>query len=542
VLPDGKTDVFYSTKQDHVLSLAVGPDSTVYAGTDRSGLIFRIDPKGKGFVLYQAPQPEIRRLLVTNEGLYACTSSPGRRRGSGSTASSGSSTPVATEEKKSPVEATRTSAEKETAADSKSGSGEGSKESSKASPAPAPSAPSSGENSLYCIRPDGSVREVFREKAMLLSLLRRGDRFFIGTGMEGQLFEVSASTKERTEIARLDHGQVLSLCQRKDGSIVVGTGDPGKLYVLQDRFTAHGTITSEVLDAKIISKWGALRWQAAMPEGTKVAVSVRTGNVAEPDETWSDWSGDQTDGDNAVIQAPPARYLQYRVKLTADASGVSSPGVRGIALRYMTTNQPPEVTKLEVPDLNAVNVDNPKKVKFKWSATDPNEDELTYSLYVKKDGWSNWVLLEEDFEKSEYEWDTTTTPSGLYRLRVVASDRKDNSEADALTGERVSLPFVVSHVPPVVNLKVTGIEGERATVEASATSPWVRLTEASFAVNGKKWVNVFPTDGLFDSKNESFQFKTDALKPGTYVLVLRVRDAAGNTGSSDVVFTVQPRK
>ena len=69
----------------------------------------------------------------------------------------------------------------------------------------------------------------------------------------------------------------------------------------------------------------------------------------------------------------------------------------------------------------------------------------------------------------------------------------------------------------------------------------MRLTAASFAVNGKKWTNVFPSDGLFDSKTETFQFKTEALKPGTYVLVLRVRDAAGNVGSSDVVFTVQTK-
>ena len=78
-------------------------------------------------------------------------------------------------------------------------------------------------------------------------------------------------------------------------------------------------------------------------------------------------------------------------------------------------------------------------------------------------------------------------------------------------------------------------------IEASATSPLVRLTAASFAVNGKKWVNVFPTDGLFDSKSETFRFQTGPLKPGTYVLVLRVKDAAGNTGSGDVVFTVPPQ-
>ena len=71
--------------------------------------------------------------------------------------------------------------------------------------------------------------------------------------------------------------------------------------------------------------------------------------------------------------------------------------------------------------------------------------------------------------------------------------------------------------------------------------PWM-CSSASFSVNGKKWASVFPTDGLFDSKEEKFSFKTESLKPGTYVVVLRVKDAAGNTGSADVVFTVQAKK
>ena len=39
------------------------------------------------------------------------------------------------------------------------------------------------------------------------------------------------------------------MCRRRDGSIVIGTGDPGKLYVLQDQYVASGTVTSEVLDS-----------------------------------------------------------------------------------------------------------------------------------------------------------------------------------------------------------------------------------------------------------------------------------------------------
>jgi hypothetical protein len=542
VTPDGKSSVFYQTKQEHVLCLAMAADGTLYAGTDKSGLVYRIDAKGKGFVVFSAPQSEVRSLLVTADAVYAGTSSPTSRRRGGSASSAGlggssslsgggsSSTSVVGEKPdKAKVNEGASVVGSAPSSDSKGGD--------HAVSAPAPSAPTSGENSVFRIAPDGTAREVFRERALVLRLMKDGGRLFVGTGLEGQLFEIDEATKERVELARLDHGQILSLCRRKGGAIVVGTGDPGKLYVLQDKYVSKGTVTSEVLDAKLVSKWGALRWQADAPAGTKVTVAVRSGNVAEPDETWSEWSAEQTDARQATIAAPAARFLQYRVTLTSDSPS-ATPALRDLTLRYVTTNQAPEVTSLDVPNLDAVTLDNPKKLHVKWSATDPNEDEVTFNVYVRKDGWQNWVLLEEDFEKKEFEWDTTTTPSGTYRVKVVASDRRDNAEEDALTGERVSEPFVVSHTPPDVKVKVTAVDGGVAVIEATASDPLVRLTSASFAVNGKKWANVFPTDGLFDSKEETFRFKTDALKPGTYVLVLKVKDAAGNTGSGDVVFTV----
>jgi hypothetical protein len=521
--PEGKATAFYTTKQEHILCVALGPDGTLYAGSDRAGLVYRIDPRGKGFVLFSAPQAEVRRLLVTPDYVYAGTSSPTMRR-HGSTAG-GDSTSGSSGPSRSSLSSP--------SADTHDGG--------KANTAAAPAPPASGDNSVYRIAPDGSAREVFREKALVLSLLRHGGRLFVGTGMEGQLFEVDEAARERSEIARLDHGQVLALARRHDGSIVVGAGDPGKLYVLQEKYVARGTVTSDALDARIVSRWGALRWQADTPPGTRVTVAVRSGNVAEPDDTWSDWSAEQAEAQQAVAAAPAARFLQYRVTLTSDNPAVT-PALRDLTLRYKNANQAPEVTSLEVPNLDAVTLDNPKKLHVKWSATDPNEDEVTFDLYVRKDGWKNWVLLEEDYEKKEFEWDTTTTPSGAYRVKVVASDRRDNPAEEALTAERVSEPFVVSHTPPEVAVRVAGMDGEQAVLEATATDPMVRLTSASFAVNGKKWTNVFPTDGLFDSRSETFRFKTEALKPGTYVVVLRVKDAAGNVGSGDVVFTVQARQ
>jgi hypothetical protein len=544
---DGQARVFYTVKQEHVLCVARGPDGQLYAGTGRRGLVYRINPRGKGFVLFDAPQTEVRTLLVTADALYAGTSAPTGRRapGSGSAAGNAAADPLAPA-KPGNVSTSRddkqgvAADEKESAASASKPGGNSSSSASSESTAPTTPPPSGKENSVYRIAFDGTVREVFRERVMILGLLQQGNRLLIATGGDGQLFEVRLAQRERTELVRVDHTQIHCLCRRADGSIVLGAGDPGRLYVLQDEYAPRGTVTSEVLDAKGHSRWGALRWQADVPPGTLLTVAVRSGNVAEPDETWSEWSDEQADGEHATAaSAPPARFLQYRVTLVTDQPGVT-PALRSLSIRYMTTNLAPEVGAIEVPDLDVTTLENPKKLKLKWTATDANEDELTYALYYRKDGWPTWVELASDFEKREYEWDTTTVPAGVYQIKVVASDRRDNPEEHALEGHRISAPFVIDHVPPEVTVKVVGMDGDRAVIEATGADALTRLVSAAYAVDSGRWVNVFPAAGFFDSRTETIRFKTEPLKPGTHVLVLRVTDAAGNTGSGDVIFTVGP--
>ncbi|MGE3803544.1 MAG: hypothetical protein AB7K24_02605 [Gemmataceae bacterium] len=539
VSKEGKASIFYTTKQEHILCLALGAKGNLYAGTDKGGLVYKIDPIGKGFVLYHTPQAEVRSLLVTREGVYAGTSSPVSRKSLGSGGKS-SGLGLSETSEASPFKglSSESSEEKVKAATSEGSSKSSSSSSRKESKTATVPPPADGENSIFRILPDGTVREVFRAKTLMLTLLREEGKVLVGTGMNGQIFEIVEATRERTELARLDHGQVHCLKKRQDGSIIIGTGDPGKLYVLEEGYTPRGSLTSSVLDAKIVSKWGALRWQADTPPGTSVSVAVRTGNVEEPDETWSGWSAEQFDGENASVTAPSARFLQYRVTL-ASKEPQNTPVLRQLSIRYMTTNQPPEVSEIVVPDIESADLDNPKKLKFKWKATDANEDELTYSFLVRKEGWDSWVLVDEDIEKKEYEWDTTTMPSGNYRVKIVASDRRDNPADQSLSGLRISAPIVVTHEPPRVVLKLVELDGGQAVLEATASNKLVRLTAASFSLNGRKWVNVFPRDGLLDGVEESFRFKTETLKSGTYVLVLRVVDAAGNTGSHDVVFTVK---
>src|SRR5262249_40810092 len=149
-------------------------------------------------------------------------------------------------------------------------------------------------NSVYRIDRDGVPREVFRVKALIYALAWQGDRLLVGTGPEGQLYEVRNLGQESAPVARLDRGQILALCEEPSGQVLLGQGDPASVVRLAPGSMERGTLVSAVHDTKLISRFGALSRRAECPEGTAVSLEVRTGNVAEPDATWSDWSRAET--------------------------------------------------------------------------------------------------------------------------------------------------------------------------------------------------------------------------------------------------------
>jgi hypothetical protein len=194
--------------------------------------------------------------------------------------------------------------------------------------------PGSGDNSLFCIAADGTVR-LFREKAMVLRLLRHGGKVLVGTGMDGQLFEANERTRaDGAGTARSRTDFVAVPARRWFGRD--RHRRPGPIVRLAGRCSARGTVTSEVLDAKLVSKWGSLRWKAEAPAKTAVTLAVR-GNTAEPDDTWSDWSAEQTDAQKATAAAPAARFLQYRATLTTD-DPTATPTLSSVTVRYQGGN------------------------------------------------------------------------------------------------------------------------------------------------------------------------------------------------------------
>jgi hypothetical protein len=111
---------------------------------------------------------------------------------------------------------------------------------------------------------------------------------------------------------------------------------PGVL-TLEPRDDAEGTFRSRVLDARVIANWDRAMWDATVPTGATLVVSVRTGGTREPGGSWSSW--EVLSGPSASIDET-ARYIQYEIRLTAPDAG-HRPTLRAIGFTHLSTPPPP---------------------------------------------------------------------------------------------------------------------------------------------------------------------------------------------------------
>jgi hypothetical protein len=523
------------------LSVAIAPDGVVYAGSDGEGLIYRIARDGKASVVFDAPQSDVRTLLVAPDGtLYAGTAA--EAGGSGGSRNSLFLTrrgAAPAFESSGPDRAVGAAGDEPAGTSrlvlsSQPPSGPSARPRPPVGGSASPKPITPGDNAVYRIDADGIPREVLRVKALIHALAWSADRLWVGTGPEGQLYEIRGHGEESAPVAKLDNGQILALLVEPGSGVLIGTGDPGGVLELSSQYATTGRLVSEVHDTRLVSRFGALSWRADQPSGTSVTVQARTGNVGEPDETWSDWSAEQSDPSSARVASPPGRFVQYRVKLATNDPH-KSPELRSMALSFRTSNLAPEIARVDVPDVSAGDgAARQTRLNVRWEATDPNDDELGFTISVRKEGWPEWIRLnDEPITEKNYAWDTTAFPSGLYRVKVMATDRSSNNPGDALSRERESASFLVDHDPPRVSLAAKD-RGARIDIADELT----RIVKAEYTVDGRPWTPIFPDDELFDSPSERITLALPDLAPGSHVLMVKATDAAGNVGTGDLLLVI----
>jgi len=379
---------------------------------------------------------------------------------------------------------------------------------------------------------------------MILSLLWQDGRLYVGTGNRGDLLRID----ENLDVEMLEKDleqQVMCLAAGlRKGELLTGTGDAGRVVRYGPGFIKEGLYTSEVFDAKFAARLGAITWTGTFPPGTSVELSTQSGNVAEPDASWSEWSAlYQTSGQ--AVTSPPARFLRYRVRLKT-AIPQSAPEVDGVKIAYLASNQPPRVKSVKVttPADKGRNSSKPGgsgQVEISWQAEDPNGDQMRYALDFRMRGDAAWRTLEEKTDKTSYTWKTEGVPDGSYEVRVTASDEPENPKDKALSHSRVSLPFMVDNTRPLVVVTVRGaLPGARKTAaDVTMTDGASLIKAAEYSLDSGEWQAILPDDGIYDSKSEKATVELDNLEPGEHTLAVRATDENENVGAASQTFKMK---
>ena len=550
ITPEGQGRILMRSDENHVLCLlSSGKAGGLLAGSGGGGVVYQVAADGRSSVVFESTFEEIRSLAVDAQGMiYAAAA--GTRSKIRKEEAPAVSAPVAPAVPGGAVSVSiSVSASPETPFGPPARTGDG--------------------GAVFRIAPDGVARSLWNsEDEMVYSLILREDgTVLFGTGPQGRIYALDGDG--RASLWHQKSSEQIYLLIPDGPRTYILANNPCSLDLMHYAQGAAGEYLGSVLDSGTVSSWGRVEWDADVPSGTTLQVQTRSGNTLEPNATWSDWSPPYQKKDEPIL-SPRGRYLQYRV-LFKSTSGNVSPALDRIRLFYLQTNIAPVVRSLEIlpphevfiklgdqdeilhgvePHLPGPPVSGTssrgfamtKKAERKgfrtvvWAASDENDDALIHRLFMRKEGEAAWRKIQDAWTESLYTFDTMSFPDGIYHFKVEASDAPSNPPGTELSGERISRPFVIDNTPPeIVNFKAAR---NRDVLEVSfeAQDAFSHIEDVRFQIRPDAWRVVFPVDGISDSRREAFKF-TVKLPPGAdNMIVVRVRDAAGNVGVTRQVF------
>lgn len=580
----GKGKVFFDSNQTHIMCLTFDRHNNLLAGSVPDGLVYRIAPDGKAFVIYQADLPEIHDLVVDAQGnIYASALGSPSQRGVPMmltpetpaitlptqvvtvTADTQNSVP---EDNKAPEQNPKKPTpptEKKRLAPSFIRPG-----TSVATPGGLTMPQSRGE--LIRISPTSAAETLWNsnnESAYGLAIL--GQKVVFSTDSNGQIFELDPTQfgENLTLLTETDES-VGTRLMLEENNLYIATSNVAKLFRMGATSEREGTYESSVNDTNFISHWGAISWRGDVPAGSSIEFYTRSGNFKRPDQTWSDWAGPYQNQDGSQITSPPARYIQWKAVFRGSAT--ARPFLDEVSVAYLNQNLPPEIESLNVsnagqrtnagssvsagsvsavgvsvtttPQITYADPSQPTQANTKnpvtltWKASDPNGDNLEYSLYLKSSDETKWHLLKDKVKTTSYTLDNSTLADGQYTAMLVASDRPSNPPATAREDRMLSTPFWIDNTPPTVSVVHSEVRGNNAVIQFRVEDTTSPLHNAQTSVGGSSWEAINSDDGIIDSQSESFTVKTGDLAPGEHVITLRAYDMAGNVGLGKAVVEI----
>ncbi len=545
----GAGSVFYKTEETHARSLIVDAQGNLVVGTEPGGLVLRVSPAGQGFVLYQTSKREVTALAADAKGnLFAAA--VGTRSASSPAPMQGPPPPPAVVP--APAAGAVAMAARPNAA-----------------PPPSLGAAVNGGSEVVRIEPDGYPRKMWtddKDIAYALAFDKDG-HLLVATGNRGNLYRLDSDTLS-TLVVSAAPTQITGLATGRNGRILAVTGNIGKLYRMGPEIEKEGSYEGEALDAGFFTYWGRMNYTAE-PNGGAVRLETRSGNLDSPQRGWSPWAAVPTNSTFGRVASPAARFLQYRLTLTAAGDG-KTPELGGVDIAYQLKNVAPTIELIDLTPPNyrfaaqtiSLGASSSQTISLtplgrsggrtvatilnsgdspassmnyarghlgaRWLARDENGDSLLSKVEIRGDKETGWKVLKEETRERNLSFDSTAFPDGDYRLRVTVTDSPGNPPAQALTASLDSDVFTVDNTPP----RITGLggtrNGTRLELKWKAADALSVINKAEYSVNGGEWKTAEPTTRLTDSAEHDYVLSLDGLAAGETTVAVRVTDYYDN--------------
>lgn len=363
--------------------------------------------------------------------------------------------------------------------------------------------------------------------------------FLVSSSRAGRVYRVK-DRRDHAVVADLDERLATSVCRTataknrsKEPQFYATAGQGAAVYGLTDTAPDVSHYTSEVFDAGQPATYGGLVVRAA----GSVRAEARVGPTQEPDARWGEWQAvalsATAQGLRGDLKLPSRRFAQFRFNL-------ESPGaeVREFNFFYGPENLAPMVSSVEFegPDFDQEDDEEPDaSAKITWDATDDDDDELMYTVRIRPEGSDDdaWIELgprDKTVTKEELEFDVDSVPDGVYEASVLASDAPENGTSRARTDEERSPPFILDRSRP----RLSQVRVDASLVTGRAADQLSNIHDVSFQIDDGPFLSASPSDGLYDSPDESFELRLPDLPRGNHRLVIRARDAVGNFALSAI--------
>jgi outer membrane protein assembly factor BamB len=580
IKPDKTYSLLLDTDENNLLSMISDGKDLLYVGSDPNGLVYRVNRKTKDvYIVHDAEEAEISALALDKDGvLYAGTAEAMPQTAEGEPAGateqigrpeSGTSgapipTPPAGEPKPPelpdpnpgepdpiPKKLVIVPASNKSASRSAVPTTMPSATKHVAPPIAHPPAEEAGQareggNAIYRIDKDGLVTEIFRQPVLVMSMIEQEGTLLVGTGSEGLIYQINPTAQETIVLAKVEPKQVMSLLPAKDGRILLGLANTGGIAAMTSGFAPEGTYTSAVLDAAQISRFGKVQLHGSLPEKTALKIATRSGNVSEPGDTgWSKWSEPAPASEFVPVTSPSARFLQYRLTFSS-TEGKRSAVVDEVSVSYQEPNLPPVVESVKIAtavkpgaEASPSVIPEARVQTISWEASDPNTDDLIYSLYFRSGSKSPWILLKDKLKETTFDWDTRSAADGRYEIRVTASDEHSNPAGSSKSTSRMSDPLQVDNTPPIIgDLQAHAGAGD-VRIQCTALDRSTTLAAFAYSLDSSQdWQTILPSDKIADSPEENLDFSITGLKAGPHQVTVRVTDVKGNQALQTIPVTV----